>query len=268
MPCPFISVICFREEGMIQSFQRSHAKKPESGLFSDWIGKDTDDLRCSDWPKCYHPLVCLHNEQWIHTRVRYEISAGSVFLNLKNVLIEIPAIEIFSISLYTKKLQSKIYRSLECKLIPATSYRSVKWVHFSNNQFMNGILTWFDCNSSFGNLRNILSDLSVREIWCFKRKWKERDRKWKEGKWKEMERNGRKEKERKKYKKKGVCKTQNRPKTPQNTLRTPQNILEHPPWRALITKQINPGKSSINQYISFICYWKMEIGSDWWIHAT
>ena len=29
---------------MIQSFHRSHAKKPESGLFSDWIENDTDDL--------------------------------------------------------------------------------------------------------------------------------------------------------------------------------------------------------------------------------
>ena len=46
-------------------------KKPESGLFSDWIGSKTDDLRCSNWPKCCHPLVvvdfslqfCLRNEQ-------------------------------------------------------------------------------------------------------------------------------------------------------------------------------------------------------------
>ena len=42
---------------MIQSFHRSHAKKPESGLFSDWIGNNTDDLCCSNWPKCRHPLV-------------------------------------------------------------------------------------------------------------------------------------------------------------------------------------------------------------------
>ena len=61
-------------EGMIQSFHKSHAKKPESGPLSDWIGKNMDDLRCSDWPKCRHPLVvvdfslhlCLHNEQWTH----------------------------------------------------------------------------------------------------------------------------------------------------------------------------------------------------------
>ena len=91
MPSPFISVICFREKGMIHFFYRSHAKKPESGLFSDWIGNNTDDLRCSDWPKCRHLLVvdfsphfCLRiNEQWIHTRVRYQISASSVFLNLR-----------------------------------------------------------------------------------------------------------------------------------------------------------------------------------------
>ena len=60
--CPlpsFISVICFREKGMIHFFYRSHAKKPESGLFSDWIGNNTDDLRCSDWPKCRHPLVVV-----------------------------------------------------------------------------------------------------------------------------------------------------------------------------------------------------------------
>ena len=46
-------------------------KKPESGLFSDWIGNSPDDLRCSDWPKSRHPLVlvdfsmhfCLRNEQ-------------------------------------------------------------------------------------------------------------------------------------------------------------------------------------------------------------
>ena len=187
---------------MIQSFQRSHAKKPESGLFSDWMGKDKDDLHCSNWPKCLHPLVCLRNEQWIHTRVRYEISAGSVFLNLKNVKIEISAIEIFSISLYTKKLQSKIYRSLECKLIPGTSYRSVKWVHFSNNQFMNGILTWFDCNSSFENLRIILSDLHFHNTFQFvkcgaskenERKGIWNGRKGNERKWKEMEGKKRKE---------------------------------------------------------------------------
>ena len=44
---------------MIHIFHRSHAKKPESGLFSVWIGINTDDLRCSDWPKCRHPLVVV-----------------------------------------------------------------------------------------------------------------------------------------------------------------------------------------------------------------
>ena len=72
MSSPFISVICFREEGIIQFFHRSHAKnqKPESGIFSDWILNNTDDLRCSDWPKCRHLLVvvgfslhfCLDND--------------------------------------------------------------------------------------------------------------------------------------------------------------------------------------------------------------
>ena len=91
-PLPIIPLCLSREEGMIHFFVGSHVKMPESGLFSDWIGNNADDLRCSDWPKCRHPLVVvdfslhfyLRNEQWIHTRVRYEISAGSVFLNLKN----------------------------------------------------------------------------------------------------------------------------------------------------------------------------------------
>ena len=56
---------------MIHFFVGSHVKKPESGLFSDWIGNNTDGLRCSNWPKCRHPLVvvdsslhfCLRNER-------------------------------------------------------------------------------------------------------------------------------------------------------------------------------------------------------------
>ena len=94
----------------------SHAKKPESRLFPDWIGNNTDDLRCFDWPKRRHPLVvvdfslhfCLRNEQRMHTRVRCEISAGSVFLPVwKNVKREISSIEIFSISSYTKNCSQK-----------------------------------------------------------------------------------------------------------------------------------------------------------------
>ena len=119
-------------------------------------------------PKDFSLHFCLRNEQWLHSiRVRFEISAGSVFLNLKNAKIEISSIEIFSISSYSKKLQSKTHRSFECNLIPATSYRGDKRVHFSNNQFMNGILTWFDCNSSFRNLRIILSDLRFYSTFQF-----------------------------------------------------------------------------------------------------
>ena len=44
---------------MIHFFYRSRAKKPESGLFSDWIGNNTYDLRCSDWPRCRCPLVVV-----------------------------------------------------------------------------------------------------------------------------------------------------------------------------------------------------------------
>ena len=69
-PLPIIPLCLSREEGMIHFFVGSHVKRPESGLFSDWIGNNTDDLRSSDWPKCRHPLVvdfslqfCLRDEQ-------------------------------------------------------------------------------------------------------------------------------------------------------------------------------------------------------------
>ena len=44
---------------MIHLFVGSRVKKPESGLFSDWIGNNTNDLRRFDWPKCLHPLVVV-----------------------------------------------------------------------------------------------------------------------------------------------------------------------------------------------------------------
>ena len=51
-------------------------KTARIGTFFAWIGNNSDDLRCSDWPKRSHPLVvvdfslhfCLRNEQRIHTR--------------------------------------------------------------------------------------------------------------------------------------------------------------------------------------------------------
>ena len=75
----------------------------------------------------FQSAFLLAHEQWVHTRVRYKISAGSVFLNLKNASIEISPIEIFSISSYTKKLQWKIHRSFRnaiwyrLKVIEATN---------------------------------------------------------------------------------------------------------------------------------------------------
>ena len=70
-PLPIIPLCLSREESMIHFFVGSRVKKPESGLFSDWKGNNTDDLRRSDWPKCRHPLVvvdfslhfCSRNEQ-------------------------------------------------------------------------------------------------------------------------------------------------------------------------------------------------------------
>ena len=44
---------------MIHFFYKSHAKKPESGLFSDWIENNTVNLRRSDWPKRRQPLVVV-----------------------------------------------------------------------------------------------------------------------------------------------------------------------------------------------------------------
>jgi len=34
-------------------------KSQNLDFFSDWIGNNTDDLRCSDWPKGRHPLVVV-----------------------------------------------------------------------------------------------------------------------------------------------------------------------------------------------------------------
>ena len=39
------------------------------------------------------------------------------------------------------------------------------WMKF--DQFINGILTWFDCISSFRNLRIILSDLRFHNTFQF-----------------------------------------------------------------------------------------------------
>ena len=58
-PLPINRLSLSQEEGMIHFFVGSHVKKPESGLFSDWIGNNTDDLRCSNWPKCRHQLVAV-----------------------------------------------------------------------------------------------------------------------------------------------------------------------------------------------------------------
>ena len=82
MPPPFISVICFREEGMIHFFHRSHAKKPENGLFSDWIGNNSirQLLLIS---VCIFACVIISGEYTREFVMKF--SANSVFLNSKNV---------------------------------------------------------------------------------------------------------------------------------------------------------------------------------------
>ena len=67
------------------------------------IAKTPPSVSCC-W---FQSAFCLCNEQLIHTRVRYEISANSVFLNLKNFKIESSYIEIFSISSFTKNCCQK-----------------------------------------------------------------------------------------------------------------------------------------------------------------
>ena len=59
-PLPINSLCLSREEGMIHFFDGSHVKMPDSGLFSDWIGNNANDLRRFDWPKCRHPLVVVN----------------------------------------------------------------------------------------------------------------------------------------------------------------------------------------------------------------
>ena len=117
MPSPFIPVNCFWEEGMIHFFHRSHAKKPESGLFSDWIGDNTDDLHCSDWPKCHHPLVfvdfSLHFCLRIYTR-KFIIK----FLQAQFSCQFEKCLNRNFIHWSIFHLQSKFHRSFEFNLIP------------------------------------------------------------------------------------------------------------------------------------------------------
>ena len=84
-------------------------------------------------------------------------------------LIEIWSIEIFSISSYTK-LQSIIHRSFECNLIPGTSYRSDKWIHFSsNNSWMEswpGLAVISLQKPANYSERSLSQHFLVYEIWC------------------------------------------------------------------------------------------------------
>ena len=91
---------------MIQCSYRSHAKKPESGHFSDWIGINTDDLRCSDWPKCGHPLVVVDfSLHFFLASWAVNTHASSLWnfcrlssLEFEECLNRISSVEIFSIS--------------------------------------------------------------------------------------------------------------------------------------------------------------------------
>ena len=140
-----------------------------------------DDLRCSDWPKCRHPLllisVCIFarvmSSEFTREFVMKFLAAQFSWI-WRMPKQKFHPLKYFPSHRILKQLQSKLHRSFECNLIPATSYRSDKRVHFSNNQFMNGILTWFDCNSSFRNhaanyseWSSLSQHLSVREVWCF-----------------------------------------------------------------------------------------------------
>ena len=102
----------------------------------------------------FQSAFCLRNEQWIHTRVRYEISS----------------VEIFSISSYTKNCSQKF-----------TDHLNEIWYRLQVTEATNGFtfqiinswmefLCWFDCNSfhsSFRNLRIILSDLRFHNTFQF-----------------------------------------------------------------------------------------------------
>ena len=89
MPSPYYPFM-YMEEGTIHFFVGSHVKKPESGLFSDWIGNNTDDLRCSNWPLVvvdFSLHFCLRNELMSSEYTGefvMKFLGGSVFLNLKN----------------------------------------------------------------------------------------------------------------------------------------------------------------------------------------
>ena len=52
-----VAVVDAKGGGHDTFVHRSHAKKSEYRLFPDWIGNNTDNSRCSDWPKRRHPLI-------------------------------------------------------------------------------------------------------------------------------------------------------------------------------------------------------------------
>ena len=158
MPSPFISVICFRDEGMIHFFYRSHAKEPESGLFF-WLDRKQYGwfalLRLAKMPPsvscCWLQSAFLLACKWA---VNTHASSLSNFCRLSFLWIYVK---------FEECLNRNFIQSFECNLIRAASYRGDKQVHL----FMIGILTWFDGNSSFRNLRIILRDLRFHDTFQF-----------------------------------------------------------------------------------------------------
>ena len=133
------------------------------------------ELRCSNWPKYSHPLVvdfslhfCLRNGQWIYTWVHYKFLPAQFSWIWRMPKYKFHPLKYFPSDHILKSCHQKFTDHLNAIWYPLQVTEATNGsLVFSNNQFMNGILTWFDCNSFFRNLWIILSDLRFHNTFQF-----------------------------------------------------------------------------------------------------
>ena len=126
MPSLFISVICFREEGMITCKKARiwtffWLDRNQYGWFSlFWLAKMPPSVSC-----CWFQSAFFLASWAVNTHAS-SLWNFLVLLNLKNVKIEFHPLKYFPSHRKLKICSQKIHRSFEFNLIPATSYRSDK----------------------------------------------------------------------------------------------------------------------------------------------
>ena len=160
MASPFISVILGGGEGMIHFFHRSYAKKPESGHFF-WL-----DRKQYGWTALFRlaktlPSVSLLLSEQVR---RLSFLEFEEYLNRNFIHWNFPFHRTLKITVKNSTINWTQFQDTR-----GYKLQKRQTVHFSNNQFMNGIavLNWFDCNSSFRNRRIFLSDLRFHNTFQF-----------------------------------------------------------------------------------------------------